>query len=159
MTFREIKQGHPIYILHKTDSGLETEIGKVKIVSQPRFPQQYNGGNALGMVVDITIEEKDSNKTYVVPVDSSVVSAGNTVLSIDRDGILREVDALEAESDDVINSIDKHRARKQDCEKIKTDWNPIFAEKKQQDERISSLESEVKGIGAMLKDFINEFKK
>ena len=45
------------------------------------------------------------------------------------------------------------------CDKILEEWNPAFAEKKEQDKRISGLESEVKGLSKMLADFINEFKK
>lgn len=154
MTFKDIKKGHPVYMLHKGDEGLREEIGKVAAVTQPRFPQ-YNGGNALAMVVDVTVETGGANATYTMPADSSVVSAGNTILSVDREGILKEVDALETESDDIINSVAKHEARKKDCERIRTEWNPAFAEKKKQDERIGSLESgmnELKGLVRTLVD-------
>ena len=45
------------------------------------------------------------------------------------------------------------------CDAILSEWNPEFAEKKQQDERISGLEKQVEKMGKMLSDFINEFKK
>ena len=155
MTFKDIKKGHPVYILHKGDEGLREEIGKVTAMTQPRFPQYSSGGTALSTVVDVTVETNGANSTYTMPADSSVVSAGNTILSVDREGILKEVDALETESDDIINSVAKHEARKKDCERIKTEWNPAFAEKKKQDERIGSLESgmnELKGLVRTLVD-------
>lgn len=156
MTFKDIKKGHPVYILHKGDEGLREEIGKVTAITQPRFPQYNGGGTALSTtVVDVTVETGGANNTYTIPADSSVVSAGNTILSVDREGILKEVDALETESDDIINSVAKHEARKKDCERIKTEWNPVFAEKKKQDERIGSLESgmnELKGLVRTLVD-------
>ena len=156
MTFKDIKKGHPVYMLHKGDDGLREEIGKVTAITQPRFPQYNGGGTALSTtVVDVTVETGGANNTYTIPADSSVVSAGNTILSVDREGILKEVDALETESDDIINSVAKHEARKKDCERIKEEWNPAFAEKKKQDERIGSLESgmnELKGLVRTLVD-------
>lgn len=149
MTFKEIKQGYPVYMLHKGEE-LTADTGKVVTTTMPRFPQQYNGGNALGMVVDVTIEESGTNKTYTMPADSNVVSSGNVVLSTDREGILREVEAMKAESEDILASMEKHKARAESCEKILTEWNPQLAEKKKQDERIGSLE---KGVGE-LKDLV-----
>lgn len=158
MTFREINKGYNVYMLHKGEDELKAEIGKVVVSTQPRFPQMYNGGAMSGMVMDVTISANGANKTYVVPVDSCVVNAGNIVISTDKDGILREVEAMEAESDDVLNSVEKHKKRKEECEKIKTEWNPQIAEKKEQEERIKSVETEVKGLSTMLKDLIKELK-
>lgn len=138
-----------MYILHKGDK-IEAATGKATMAGQAKFPNQYGTGNALGMVVDITVEEGGTARTYTVPADSSVASAGTVVLSADRDGILKEVEALKAESEDIISSVEKHRARAEDCERILTEWNPALAEKKRQEERIGSLE---KGMGE-LKDMI-----
>lgn len=141
-------------MLHKGD-GMKASQGKVVTATQPRFPQQYNG-QALGMVVDVTVEEEGTNKTYTMPADSSVVSAGNTVLSVDREGILREVEAMKAESEDVLSSMEKHRARTEACEKILTEWNPQLAERKKQDERIGSLETGMNELKGMIKSLVDK---
>lgn len=154
MTFKDIKQGYPVYLLHKGEE-MKASQGKVITMTQPRFPQQYTG-QALGMVVDVTIEENGTNKTYTMPADSSVVSAGNTVLSTDREGILREVEAMKAESEDVLSSMEKHSARAEACEKILTEWNPQLAEKKKQEERIGSLESGMSELKGMVKTLIDK---
>lgn len=111
------------------------------------------------MVIDVTIETSGETKTYTIPETSSVVNAGTLVLSVDREGILREVEAVKSQSEEALRNVDSHKATITACERILEDWNPAFAEKKAQDARISSIENEVKGLGAMLKDFINEFKK
>ncbi len=154
MTFKEMKQGYPVYVLHKDDE-IKAGQGKVVTTTQPRFPQQYSG-QALAMVVDVTIEEDGKNRTYTMPADSSVVSAGNTVLSTDKDGILRDVEAMKAESEDVLSSMDKHNARLEICEKILTDWNPHLAEKKKQDERIGSLETGMNELKGMIKSLVEK---
>lgn len=155
MTFKDMKQGYPVYMLHKGED-MKAGTGKVVTATAPRFPQQYGGGNALSMVVDVTIEADGANKTYTIPADSTVVSAGNTVLSVDRDGILREVEAMKAESEDVLSSMDKHRMRAESCEKILTEWNPELAEKKRQDERIGSLENGVNELKGMIRELVNK---
>lgn len=174
MTFKDIRQGNMVYLLHKGE-GLKACAGKVRKAGTPRFPQYGTAGNALGMVVDLEIEaalsepvktgphedggtQQKSCKTYVVPADSMIASAGQVVVSVDRDGILREVEALEAESEEALNSMERHRRRKEECERIREEWNPELAEKKQQDERIGAIEGKVDSLASMLKGFIKEMK-
>lgn len=94
-----------------------------------------------------------------LPETLSVTYANNLVLSTDRDGILRDVESMKNQSLEIVNSVEKHKATVDSCDKILEEWNPAFAEKKEQDKRISGLEEKVEGIGKMLSDFINEFKK
>lgn len=162
MIFKDIKIGYPVYFLQK-DGELKAYQGKVIAVSQPRFPQIQTTPTmqqtATSMVIDVTIETNGETKTYTIPETSSVVNAGMLVLSVDRDGVLREVEAVKSQSEEALRNIEKHKETVITCERILEDWNPAFAEKKAQDARISSIETEVKGLGAMLKDFISEFKK
>lgn len=157
MTFKDIKQGYPVYVLHKGQMTART--GKVTMVSQPRFPQVAQQPMASGLVMDVTIEEDGQSRTYTMPESSAVVCAGDVIISTDRGGILMEVEAMRNASEEVVNSVQRHREIMEKCDRILTEWNPALAEKKQQEERISSLEDEVRGLGTMLKDFITEFKK
>lgn len=69
------------------------------------------------------------------------------------------IESMKNQSLEIVNSVEKHKAIVDSCDKILEEWNPAFAEKKEQDKRISGLEEKVEGIGKMLSDFINEFKK
>lgn len=163
MTFKDIKQGYPVYFLQK-DGEPKAYQGKAVAVSQPRFTQLQSNipisqQMATSMVVDVTIEANGETKTYTIPETSSVVNAGTLVLSVDRDGILREVESVKTQSEDALKQVDKHKATVTACEHIMAEWDITFKEKKEQDARITSIENEVKGLGTMLKDFINEFKK
>lgn len=161
MLFKDLKPGYPVYILDK--DAVKTATGKTVNVSQPRFANTGAvGGNyqsTAQMYVDVTIEMDGQTKTYSIPDTLGVTYAGSVVLSVDREGILRDVEAMKNQSEEALRDIDKHKATIESCERILEDWNPAFAEKKRQDERISGLENEVKGLGSMLRDFINEFKK
>ena len=161
MLFKDMKPGYPVYMLDK--ESVKTMTGKVVNVSQPRFgnqtPANGNFQATAQMYVDVTLEVDGQTKTYSIPDTLGVTYAGDIVLSVDREGVLRDVEAMKSQSEEVLRGVDRHKAVIESCEKILEEWNPVFAEKKRQDERISGLENEVKGLGSMLRDFINEFKK
>lgn len=161
MLFKDLKAGYPVYILNKKD-GIKASQGKVISVSKPYFPQmqmnQPTSMQTMQMVVDVTIEGNGVTHTYSIPETLSVTYASDLVLSTDRDGILRDVEALKSQSEEVLASVERHKTVISQCEQILEEWNPSFAEKREQDKRISGLESKVEGIGKMLSDFINEFK-
>lgn len=162
MQFKDLKPGYPVYVFIKGDE-LKAVTGKIVNVSQSYFPQSQPGQIAsmqiAQRVVDVTVEAEGKTSTYSIPETLSVTYANNIVLSTDRDGILRDVEAMKGQSQEIVNSYDKHQAIIENCDKILEEWNPAFAEKKEQDKRILGLEKEVSGLTKMLSDFINEFKK
>lgn len=164
MLFKDMKQGYPVYILQKGDT-LKAVQGKTIKVSDPYFPPAPIGQipspslNTSQRFVDVTLEAEGITNTYSIPETLSVSYANNLVLSTDKEGILRDVEAMKSQSEEVVRSVDKHKAVISGCEKILEDWNPAFAEKREQDKRISGLETEVKGLSKMLSDFISKFEK
>lgn len=163
MTFKDIRQGYQVYMLDRTD-GLKAYIGKVTMKGSPRFQQPQNGAlpdytKVAQTVVDVTIEANGQTRTYEIPEASSTVNAGVLTISADKDGILRELKAIKAEAEEALSKVEAHKATVAVCDRVMAEWDTAFAERKAQDERICSLETEVRGLGAMLKDFINEFKK
>ena len=156
MLFKDLKQGYPVYILDKTD-GITAMEGKVVSVSQPRFqPQQIAGGmmpsamQTAPMVVDVTIECAGETHTYIIPETSAVTYANNLVLSTEREGLLKEVEAQKRQSEDVMNSVPKHKKNIACGEGIMEEWNPVFADKKRQDERINGLEQKLDNLSSVL---------
>lgn len=167
MNFSELRNNYPVYVLNKTE--MKTAQGKVINVGSPYF-QQANPMQ-MGMppqqptqrMVDVTIEIEGKTQTYTMSETSAVtcaqVGGKELILSTERQGITREVEVMKAQSQEVLDSVEKHKMIIGSCEKILAEWNPEYAEKKQQDQRISGLEKKVDGLGKMLADFINEFKK
>lgn len=111
------------------------------------------------MVVDVTIEAEGTTRTYSIPEVSGLTYAGTLVLSTDRDGIIREIEALKNQSEEALASIEAHRGKIEKCDCVLKEWNPVFAERAKQEERISGIETKVDGLGKMLRDFIEEFKR
>lgn len=160
MLFKDIKQGYPIYFLDKEN--VKYYQGKVVSVAVPRYNNQVGstyGTQPTGLVVDVTIEAEGATKTYTIPETSTITYAGNLVLSTDKDGILREVEAIKTASEDALSQVERHKQVVTNCSQLLEELNPVFAEKRAQDKRIEEIENEVKSLGAVLRDFINEFKK
>lgn len=159
MLFKDSKQGYPIYILDKAN--VKVIQGKVISVSAPRVQPSQMGiyPQTTSLVVDVTMESEGTTKTYTIPETSSLTYAGSLVLSTDKDGILREVQAMKSASEDALAKIGEHRNTLEQCNKVLEELDTTFAEKRKQDERIGSIETEVRSIGRQLRDFIEQFNK
>lgn len=159
MLFKDLKTGYQVYFLDKETTSFYQ--GKVVSVAVPRYdaPQAFGTQHQSGLVVDVTIEANGTTKTYTIPETATITYAANLVLSTDKDGILREVEAMKSASEQALAQVDKHKETLTKCEALLEELNPAFAEKRAQDKRIEGIENEVKSLGAVLRDFINEFKK
>lgn len=158
MQFKDLKIGHQVYMLHKGNN-LKVGIGKVAVISPSRFPQTQGNIQAMQMVVDVTIEENGESKTYTTPDSLSVTYAGNElVIATERDGVLREVESIKAQNEDELSKIDTRRQVVSECEKILTEWNPSFKEKRETEERFAKLETSMTDLKSMLSGLIKELK-
>lgn len=158
MLFKDLKVGYQVYILHKGE-GIRVETGKVTAISPPRFPQTQGNFQTMQMVVDITIEEDGKSKTYTTPDALSVTYAGNDlVIATEREGILREIETIKAHNEDELAKVNTRREVVAECEKILTEWNPQFKEKKETEERFAKLETSMTDLKSMLSGLIKELK-
>lgn len=159
MLFKDLKAGYPVYFLDKNETKYYQ--GKVISVAVPRYDSSQIGisQQATSLVVDITIEANGATRTYTIPETSTLTYAANIVLSTDKDGIVREVEAMKSSSEEALAKVERHKQTVTNCNQLLEDLNPAFAEKRAQDKRIEGIENEVKSLGAVLRDFINEFKK
>ena len=158
MLFKDLKIGYQVYLLHK-GSNIKVGVGKVTAMSPSRFPQTQERFQTMQMVVDITIEEDGENKTYTTPDSLSVTYAGNElVIATERDGILKEVESIKSLNEDELGKTDARRQIVAECSKILTEWNPIFKEKRETEERFSKLESSMTDLKTMLSGLIKELK-
>lgn len=155
MLFKDLKSGYPVYFLDR--EVIKAYQGKVISISVPRYDMQKNNVNAP-MVVDVTIDADGQTRTYTISENATTTYAGHIVLSTERDGIIREVEAMKAQKEDAIAQEEKNHEELSRMIILLEEWNPALAEKRKQDERINTIEQEVKNIGQQLKDFFSEFK-
>lgn len=158
MLFKDLKTGYQVYLLHKVPL-LKVTIGKVVAVSPSRFPQTQGNFQTMQMVVDVTIEEDGTSKTYTIPDSLSVTYAGNElVIATEREGVLKEVESIKALNEDELSKTEVRRTMVTECEKIIAEWNPQFKEKRETEERFTKIETSMLDLKGMLSDLIKELK-
>jgi hypothetical protein len=158
MLFKDTK---PNYIVHFLDKEkVRHYTGKVVSVSPPRIEMAGGTGFAsTQMVVDVTIQAEGATRTYAIPETGAVTYAGQLVLSTDKDGVTRELEAMKTAAEEALAQMERHREVAGRAATLLEELNPALAERKAQDRRIEGIENEVRSIGQQLRDFINEFKK
>lgn len=150
--FKELRKGSLVYVLNTSDIP-HYYTGIVSSVSDPYFPQLQPGQfNPLQQqYVNISVNVNGVTEQYQqLPVNSVITTNGNVTVSCSQDALSNEVNALLRTSNDVINSIDKHRMIAEKCEDILKDLNPQYAQSKEQEEKIQKLEAELAGIKKQL---------
>lgn len=146
MTFKELRQNNPIYMLDKSNGVTYTQ-GKVLNVSQPRFDTQPNTQPGTmpqmqmpQMVVDVTIEANGKTETYKFAEGTSVAASGNTLFSTDLSGILREVDATMADCEQHFAATELKQKMYEQCKKLKGELDLPYKEKQETENRFNKME-------------------
>ena len=156
MLFKDLKIGYPVYIFHKDGEKRITQ-GKVTAISPSRLPQTPSL-QTMQMVVDVTIDDGGSSRTYAIPDNTSVTYTHGLVLSTDREGVIREVEILRNQCADELAKIEEYRKSVSECEKILAEWNPVFREKRETEERFSKLETSMSDLKSMMSGLIKELR-
>lgn len=153
MTFKELKQGYPVYILDKDKFCVKN--GKVVSVSFPRVDTLPTGRQ---MVVDVVLEVCGNSATYTMPEDAAVVYANNLVLSTEQHCLALEVEKMKHESEQVIASVDKHKEIVECADDLLAQLNPAFKEKRETEQRFLKIEDHVQGMDSKLDKIISMFQ-
>lgn len=154
MTFKDIKQNYPVYILNKQE--LKVVIGKVAAVSFPRL-DNTNAAKPQ-MMIDVTIEADGKSAVYSIPQDLSVTYAKDLVLSTDSEGLSREIEAMKNAAEQVLASVDYQKSVVEKSASLLAELSPVYKEKMQTEERFNNIEKSVSEIKEMMSNFIKQFK-
>lgn len=157
MKFNEYKENYPIFAIVEKD-GISVQQAKVTAVSQPYFPKPVQiTPTALSQnkVVDITIAMNDTSKVYTFPESSSIASTPDGIVFTDRDGVVRELNAIQTQSEDALKQVEMHRKRLEDCQKLRAEFDPMAKKDAEVNARFAKLESSVSGIESSIGDLKN----
>lgn len=152
MLFRDLKTNYPIFIFDRNTVTV-TE-GKVINIGLPHYDMHYNASN--GMVIDITINTGDVTKTYTFKDSTEIGYADNLIISPNRDNILREVEALKEQAEQALKQVTMNEETVAKCNTILSNFNPVFKEKKETEERFNKLETSVGDIKDMILNIMNK---
>ena len=89
-----------------------------------------------------------------IPTNQELFSYPNAVISDKKEAILSEVESMMQSSRQIVDSVPYHQSVVESCDEILKQLNPQFAKEKQQEEKITALESMV----GSLKNDIGDIK-
>lgn len=151
MIFKDVKQGDTIYLFDRNSISVQT--GKVTAVTGSHAGK-YN--NVFEMVVDITISTDAGTQTYTFKDSNEISYNGQIMLTPNKENVVREVKQLKSQAEDVLNNVEKSKETIAKCSTLIAEFDPIYKERKQNDERYSKLESEIASIKEMITNLANK---
>lgn len=149
MTFKELKEQSPIYVLDKN----LVNVTKGKVVSIK--PGKTNPQMLGGFILEFTIEYNGITQVFAIPDHLSVTYTGNNlILSTDSQGLIPELDKIIKDNENILNNIDSIKSGITKAKNLKMDLDPSYKEKQQTEERFSKIESSITEIKDMLQQLI-----
>lgn len=154
MKFNEYKENYPIYAVYEKD-GIDVKEAKVTAVSQPYFPQTSPttiASLSQNKVVDITIAIGDTSNVYTFPEGSSIASTRDNIVFTDREGVIRELNAVKSQSEEALNRVEQHKKRVEDCIDLLAEFDPVAKKDAEVNARFAKIENSVNGIESSIDD-------
>ena len=161
MTFKELRPNNPIHLLDKSD-GVKYCQGKVLNVGMPRIDAQPGTMPQMQMpqmVVDVTIEANGKTNTYKFAENATVGAVGNMLVSTDKEGVIREIDATIAHCEQYFADKEKMEKEYEESKKLKAELDTAYKEKQENENRFLSIEKTQAEQGDMLKEILGILKK
>lgn len=162
--FNNLREGTSFYILYKGQNP-KIEVGVVDSVSKP-YPLYSNGVQPAyplpgqEMVVDVTVNIGDkSHKLEKLPANKDITDNDEAVVSCSQAAINCEIENMKRNSQKILDSMDYHKSVVANCDEILKIVNPSFAKEKEQEEKISKLESKIESIEAGQNEMLSLLKE
>lgn len=147
--FSNARQGGLFYILSKGEKPT-LKIGQVESFTAPvpKYPT-YNPSVPFNqqqeMVMDIKVKCGEEIIDFQkLPANGEVFNYTNAIVSDRKDAIVTEVETMLQNSRQIVSSVDYHNSVIEGCDDILKQLNPQFAKEKEQEEKIGSLENQIK---------------
>ena len=163
--FQSLRQNSPLYIFHKGNNP-KLDIGYIinQPITKPKYTIPPTIGQTQEFITDLVVKVNNETINYnSIPSNLDVAdcysNGENVVISTTKDAINAEIASLKQKSIDILNSVDIHKQLIINYDKLLIDLNPEYAEKKQQEEEISSLKQQVGDMNKQIGDMTNMVKE
>lgn len=159
--FQSVRPNSQIYILHKCDKPfVETGTVSSQPIIKPKYQVPTSFGKPQEMVVDIAVKINGDNITYSnlpaqLDISDSYSNGENIVVSDNREAMNSEILSLKQKSLEIINSKGYHENLIVCYEKILSDLNPEFAEKKAQKQEIEILKNQMNDMSKNIEELMS----
>ena len=156
MTFKDLKSGYPIYLLDRT--ALKYEQGKVMAVGLPHADVQP--GSYGKMLVDITIQTADGKQnTYSVNDSEQVAYAGVLLLTCNKDCIINEVHAINAQAEETLAKVETAKKTVTDCKALLEELDTTFKDKQETEKRFQKIDERFSGMEDKMDKILSAINK
>lgn len=152
--FKNLKAGSIIYIFDRVNVVFTQET--VTNVTPPHYDNHYS--NPMDMVVDVSIDGHKNPYTLKDSADVGYTRNDTVIITTDINKALREVEAVKAQSEQILSKKDVYESNVQKCSDILSEYSPSFKEKRDNEERFSNLENSVGELKDMIKGLVKELK-
>lgn len=153
MQFRDAKQGYPVYVFDRKN--VEVHVGKITNTPMPHFDSMAGGR----MVVDLNVDVDGSASMFVLDEGSEVGYAGEKVVSVGKDSILREIERVKNQSEEALKMVDYHKDAVDKCTKLMKEYSPEYKERTESTERMMALEDKVSKLTEALSDMLTKLER
>ena len=144
-----LRAGTPVYILYKNEPRFAT--GKVVAVSNqyPQFNLQQPLMPGNGPVVEMTIEVDGRTESFPrIPLNTTIAEFPDkgAIISETREGIINEVNAIRAASENALKQVEAHKRAIDACDRLMLDLNPQLKREQEQANEIATLKQQLSGM-------------
>ena len=153
MQFRDAKQGYPVYVFDRKT--VAVNVGKVTNTPMPHFDSMAGGR----MVVDLNVDVDGLSSMYVLDEGSEVGYAGEKVVSVGKDAILREIERVKNQSEDALKMVDYHKEAVTKCNQLMKEYSPEYKERTESNERMQALEEKVSKLTDALSEMLGKLER
>lgn len=159
--FSNLRQDSLFYILDKRNKPTLT-IARVASVTNPvpKYGAPLNPiVNGMETTVDIVVDVDGQKADFKkVPSNLSIYGENGVVISESKDAMYAEIEAMRENSRKVIESVNYNKTVMEQCDVMMGQLNPNIAKEKENDNRLKSLEEQMGGMQAVLKEMSNTLK-
>lgn len=144
--FKDLRNGSPVYILDRKE--ITVTQGTLTNTPMSRFDTRIG---TQKMVVDLDVEISGSKTSYVVEDSVSASYFGDKVITCDKQSIYSELEAIKANSEAAVKMHTYHQQAIPKCEALMREYSDQYRERTETQQRMDSMESQLKEISATLK--------
>lgn len=157
--FQQVRTNNPIYLLDKGENPT-LMVGIVESVSNPapRYATTFQVPSYQEMVVDIVAKFGDERRELKqLPANMTIANTGanGVVVSTDVSAMTSEIEGFMKSSQSIIDSVEYHKKVVESCSEMIARLNPQIAKDRANDERLSSLETQMSDLSKNIEKIVN----
>ena len=156
MLFKDLTKNAPFYVVENTANEFKVHSATVLNVSQPRF--ENNLQQFANKVIDLNVCYNNQNLTYTINenAENTVFAPNGTILIIDQQHLLAQLKSLKLSCENTIKEGENAQAKLGKIDKSLEEYDVSFKEKKETDEKINRLTSQMNEMSAKVNVIIDK---